>query len=296
MKDSEKEALMDLKGTQTEKNLQTAFAGESQARNRYIFSGQIARKAGLNDVADVFLELAENEGEHARQEFEFLGGLGDVKANIEKAIQGEHLEKENIYPTFAQTARKEGFEEIADFFERMSIVEGTHEQRLRDLLKSLEGVEAFKGKTVMHSEVRMAQVMLPDQANPSGYVHGGEIIKLIDNAAGVVAARHGQQDVVLARVAEITFLSPVEVGNLVLVYAFLTFCSRSSMEVKIEVDAESLITGEKHRANIAYLIMVAIGEDGRPTEIPPLLISTEEQQRLFEEGRARYEAHKKSKK
>lgn len=287
---------MDLKGTQTEKNLQAAFAGECQARNRYIFSGQIARKAGLNDVADVFFELAENEGEHARQEFEFLGGLGDVKANIEKAIQGEHLEKENIYPTFAKTARQEGFTEIADFFEKMTKVEGTHEKRLRDLLKSLEGVEEFKGKTPMHSEVRMAQVMLPDQANPSGYVHGGEIIKLIDNAAGVVAARHSQQDVVLARVAEINFLAPVEVGNLVLVHAYLTFVSRSSMEIRIDLDAESLITGEEQRANIAYLIMVAIGEDGKPTVVPPLLISTEEQERLFEEGEARYEAHKKSKK
>lgn len=287
---------MDLKGTQTEKNLQAAFAGESQARNRYIFSGQIAREAGLNDVADVFFELAENEGEHARQEFEFLGGLGDVKANIEEAIQGEHLEKENIYPRFAKTARQEGFTEIADFFEKMTKVEGTHEKRLRDLLKSLEGVKEFKGKTPMHSEVRMAQVMLPDQANPSGYVHGGEIIKLIDNAAGVVAARHSQQDVVLARVAEINFLAPVEVGNLVLVHAYLTFVSRSSMEIRIDLDAESLITGEEQRANIAYLIMVAIGEDGKPTKVSPLLISTEEQERLFEEGKARYEAHKKSKK
>ncbi len=287
---------MDLKGTQTEKNLQAAFAGESQARNRYIFSGQIAREAGLDDVADVFFELAENEGEHARREFEFLGGLGDVKANIKKAIQGEHLEKEKIYPTFAKIAREEGFAEIADFFEKITKVEGTHEKRLQDLLKSLEGKKEFKGKTVMHSEVKMAQVMLPDQANPSGYVHGGEIIKLIDNAAGVVTARHSQQDVVLARVAEINFLAPVEVGNLVLVHAYLTFTSRSSMEVRIDLDAESLVTGERHRANVAYLIMVAIGEDGKPTEVPPLLISTEEQEKLFEEGRARYEAHKKSKK
>ena len=111
---------MDLKGKKKEKNLQAAFAGESQARNRYIFSGQIARKAGLNDVADVFFELAETEGEHARQWFEFLGGLGDVKANIERAIQGEHLEKENTYPKFAKTARQEGFTEIADFFEKPS--------------------------------------------------------------------------------------------------------------------------------------------------------------------------------
>lgn len=221
-------------------------------------------------------------------------GLGDVRMNIEKAIQGEHLEKEKTYPGFAKVAREEGFQEIADFFERMSAVEGTHEQRLRDLLRSVEGAEEFKGRTVMHSEVRMAQVMLPDQANPSGYVHGGELMKLINNAAGVVAARHSKQDVMLVRVAEVNFLAPVEVGNLVLVHAYLTFVSRSSMEVRIELDAESLMTGESHRANTAYLIMVGIDEDGRPTQVPPLLVSTEEQQRRFEEGRARYEAHKNS--
>lgn len=287
---------MDIKGTRTEKNLQAAFAGESQARNRYLFSGAIAREAGLNDVADVFYELAENEGEHARKEFEFLGGLGDVKTSIKKAIQGERLEKEKIYPEFSKIAREEGFQEIANFFERMKNVEATHEQRLKDLLKSVEGQEEFKGKTVMHSEVKMAQVMLPDQANPSGYVHGGELIKLIDNAAGVVAARHCRQDIVLVRVAEVNFLAPVEVGNLALVHAYLTFVSRSSMEVGIELDAESLITGERYRANTAYLIMVSIDDDGKPTPVPPLLVSTEEQQRRFEEGKARYEAFKRAKK
>jgi acyl-CoA hydrolase len=286
---------MDLKGTQTEKNLLTAFAGESQARNRYLFSGDIARTAGLEQVAAVFYELATNEGEHARAEFEFLGGLGDVKTNIEKAIRSERLEKEEIYPKFARDARREGFQEIADFFERMSAIEGTHEQRLRALLNGLHGIEEFKGKTVRQSEVRMAQVMLPDQANPSGYVHGGELLKLIDNAAGVVAARHGHRDVVLARIAEVNFLAAVEVGNLVLIHAYLTFVSRSSMEIRIDLDAESLLTGETRRANVAYLIMVAIDDEGKPAEIPPLLISTEEQQRLFEEGKARYEANKKVK-
>ena len=219
-----------------------------------------------------------------------------MKTNIEKAIRGERLEKEEMYPKFARDARSEGFQEIADFFERMSAVEGTHEQRLRALLNSLQGTEEFRGKTVMQSEVRMAQVMLPDQANPSGYVHGGELLKLVDNAAGVVAARHSHNDVVLARIAEVSFLAPVEVGNLVLVHAYLTFVSRSSMEVRIDLDAESLLTGETRRANVAYLIMVAIDDNGKPVEVPPLLISTEEQQRLFDEGKARYEAHKQAKK
>jgi acyl-CoA hydrolase/ferritin len=287
---------MSLKGTKTEKNLWKAFAGESQARNRYLFSGDIAKESGFSDVADVFYELAENEGEHARKEFEFLGGLGNVKANIEKAIQGERLEQEKIYPEFARQAKKDGFSEIAAFFERMAVVEGTHEKRLRDLLKSIEGVETFKGKTVRYSEIRMAQVMMPDQANPSGYVHGGELIKLIDNAAGVVAARHCQADIVLARVADISFLAPVEVGNLVLIHAYLTFVSRASMEVRIDLEAESLMTGERYPAIKAYLIMVSIDEDGKPREAPPLLISTEEQQQRFDEGKTRYEAYKKSQK
>jgi acyl-CoA hydrolase/rubrerythrin len=286
---------MDLKGTQTEKNLFAAFAGESQARNRYLFSADLAAKAGMEQVAAVFYELAANEGEHARAEFEFLGGLGDVKTNIEKAIRAERLENREMYPKFARDAKQEGFQEIADFFERMSAVEGTHEKRLHALLNSLQGIEEFRGRTVMQSEVRMAQVMLPDQANPSGYVHGGELLKLVDNAAGVVAARHSHSDVVLARIAEVGFLAPVEVGNLVLVHAYLTFVSRSSMEVRIDLDAESLLSGETRRANVAYLIMVAIDDDGKPVEVPPLLISTEEQQRLFEEGKARYEAHKKAK-
>ncbi|MFC1858408.1 ferritin family protein [Thermodesulfobacteriota bacterium] len=287
---------MKLKGTKTERNLWKAFAGESQARNRYLFSAEIAKEAGLYDIADIFSELAANEGEHARKEFEFLGGLGDVRESIEKAIQGEHLENKKIYPAFARDAKKEGFTEIADYFERMSEVEGTHEQRLRDLLQSMDEGTEFKGRTVLYSAVSMAQVMLPDQANPSGYVHGGELMKIVDNAAGVVAARHCQEDIVLARVADIQFLNPVEVGNLISINARLTFISRSSMEVGIDLDVESLDTGARSRALTAHLVMVAIDEEGVPAEVPPLLISTEEQQRNFDEGKARYEAYKKSKK
>lgn len=285
---------MELTGTRTEKNLRAAFAAESQARSRYIFSGDLASQAGRQEIADVFYELAANETEHARKWFEFLGGIGDVRSALEQAADGEHLEHVDIYPKFAQAAREEGFTEIADFFERMGEVEGTHEQRFRALLKDLDGVEPFRGKTVLHSATRMAQVMLPDQANPSGFVHGGELFKLVDNAAGVAAARHCDEDVVLARVADITYHLPVRIGNLVLVDARLTFASRSTMEVLVEMDAESLDTGEKYRAVTAHLIMVALDEDGKPVEIEPLLISTEEQHRLFEEGKTRYEAHKKA--
>ena len=286
---------MKLAGTKTEKNLWIAFAAESQAHTKYVYYGDIAREAGLHDIADVFYELSANEEEHARKELEFLGGIGEVGVNIEKSAQGERLEHEDVYPRFAREAREEELIEIAAFFERVGHVEATHEQRCRDLLKSLDGSEKFEGRTVLRSTTHMAQVMLPAQANPAGFVHGGELMKMVDNAAAVAAVRHCQRNVVLARVADIQFLRPVPVGSLVLIDARLTFVSRSSMEVTVELNTESLHIGEKNRALTACFIMVAQDEDGKPTEVPPLLISTEEQERLYEKGKARYEEYKKSK-
>jgi len=288
--------MAQLTGSKTEKNLKAAFGNECEARNRYIFSGDTAREAELHDIADVFYELAANEGEHARQEFEFLGGMGELIDSMEKAARLEHLEHANIYPAFAREAREEGFGEIAAFFEKMAAVEGTHEQRLRALLNDLYGKESFKGKTVLRSATQMAQVTLPDQANPAGFVHGGELMKMIDNAAGVAAVRHSQKNVVLARVEEISFHKPVRVGRVVLIEARLTFVSRSSMEVKVRLDVESPRSGRRERAVTAYYVMVALEKDGNPAEVPPLLISTEEQERLHEEGKARHEAYKKTRK
>ncbi len=287
---------MDISGSKTEKNLINAFEGESQARNRYLLSGDKAKLAGLNDVADVFYELAANEGEHAAQEFEFLGGLGDLRSIIEKAAKMEHLEHKNIYPAHARTAREEGYTEIADFFDRMAEVEGTHAQRFQDLLKSMDGIQDFNGRAVLRSATSMAQVTLPDQANLAGFVHGGELMKLIDNAAGVAAARHSQKNIVLARVAEISFVESVRVGSLVIVNAKLTYVSHSMMEVIVELDTESPRSGRSARAVNAILIMVAVDKDGSPVEVAPLLISTEEQQELFEQGKARHEEYKRSKK
>jgi len=285
---------MEIKGTKTEQNLWAAFAAESQVRNRYIYFADAAREEGLHNVADVFHELAANEGEHAKRQFEFLGGIGGVRANIEEAAEWEHREHEEIYPQFAQVAREEGFPEIAKFFTRMSEVEASHRQRCLDLLKDIDGVEEFKGRTVLHSTTAMAQTTLPNQANPAGFVHGGELVKMMDSAAGVAAVRHCQKNVVTARVEEINFYQPVRVGSLVLINAQLTFASRSSMEVRVELDAESPRTGKRSRALSAYFIMVGVDKDGNPTEVPPLLISTEEQERLFNEGEARHQAHKQS--
>jgi acyl-CoA hydrolase len=175
----------------------------------------------------------------------------------------------------------------------MSRVEAKHEEICISLLKTFDEHITPKERTVGHSSVTMAQLMLPHQANPAGYVHGGEIMKIMDNAAGVVAARHAHTNVVTARVDDINFLNPVRVGDLVLVHAMLTFVGRSSMEIRIEVETEHLGSEERRQALSAFFVYVALDPAGRPTEVPPLLITTEEGQRLFEEGRNRYEARRK---
>ncbi|MBI5017033.1 MAG: hypothetical protein HZB55_16300 [Deltaproteobacteria bacterium] len=287
---------MELQGSQTEKNLWAAFAAESQARNRYGYFADAARASGRPDVADVFEQLAANEAEHAKREFELLGGAGELRGNLERAIQGERLEHEEIYPRFAHVARDEGFLEVADFFERMSKVEGAHERLCGELLDAVDGKTEFTGRTVLRSLTRMAQVTLPGQANPSGFVHGGELMKMVDNAAGVAAVRHSQRSVVLARVADIQFHRPVRVGDLVLLEARVTFVSRSSMEVTVELDSEWGGSGRRNRAVTATLIMVAQDKEGNAVEVPPLISSTEEQEKLYQEGKKRYEAYKTAKK
>jgi len=284
---------MDVKGTETEKNLETAFAGESQARNAYIYYAEAAKKAGQPHIADVLLEIAQNEEEHARAHFDFLGGIGDIPANLEAVTEREEYEHTSMYPEFAKTARAEGFQQIADCFERMSEVEGKHEEISRNLLKIFGDRSIPQERTIGHSSVTMAQLMLPHQANPAGYVHGGEIMKIMDNAAGVVAARHAHSNVVTARVDDINFLNPVRVGDLVHVHARLTFVGHSSMEIRIEVETEHLGSEERRQALSAHFIYVALNQRGKPTRVPPLLITTEEGERLFEEGRERYEARRK---
>ncbi|OGN93305.1 MAG: hypothetical protein A2Z75_00365 [Chloroflexi bacterium RBG_13_50_10] len=138
----------------------------------------------------------------------------------------------------------------------------------------------------------MAELMLPHHSNPAGFVHGGELMKMMDNAAGVVAARHSRSSVVTGMVHNIRFLSPVRVGDLVLIHAKLTFTGHSSIEVQVEIDAENLTTGEQRRAMTAHYIMVAVNVEGKAVEVPPLIVITEEEERLFNEGLARYQALK----
>jgi len=127
----------------------------------------------------------------------------------------------------------------------------------------------------------MSQAMMPHQANPFGAVHGGEIIKLMDEAAGVAAVRHCHVNVVTARVDGINFFRPIMVGNLVIINAYLTFVSRSTMDVRVEVVAEDIFKEEQHHALTAHFIMVAVDNKGKPVEVPPLIISSDQEKKLW---------------
>lgn len=134
---------MDLKGTKTEKNLQTAFAGESQARNKYTYFAAKARKDGFNQIADIFEETAHNEMAHAKIWFKLLGGIGTTAENLSEAANGESYEFTEMYPTFAKEAREEGFDRIADLFEGVAAIEKHHEDRYRKLLENVENDLVF---------------------------------------------------------------------------------------------------------------------------------------------------------
>ena len=134
---------MDLKGTKTEHNLRTAFAGESQARNKYTYFASVAKKEGYEQIAALFLETAENEKEHAKLWFKHLGELGDTAANLKAAADGENAEWTDMYAGFAKTAREEGFEALAKQFEGVAAIEERHEERYRKLLKNLEDKLVF---------------------------------------------------------------------------------------------------------------------------------------------------------
>lgn len=131
-------------GTQTEKNLQAAFAGESQARNKYTFFASVAKKQGYEQIAALFLKTADNEKEHAKLWFKELGGIGDTAANLKAAAAGENEEWTQMYKEMAETAREEGFEKLAFLFDGVGKIEKEHEERYLTLLKNLEEGVVFK--------------------------------------------------------------------------------------------------------------------------------------------------------
>lgn len=136
--------MPNLKGTKTEENLQTAFAGESQARNKYTYFASKARKDGYEQIASIFEETAENEKEHAKLWFKLLhGGIGTTAENLKAAADGENYEWTDMYAGFAKTAKEEGFDAIAKLFEGVAAIEKTHEERYRKLLKNVDDGVVF---------------------------------------------------------------------------------------------------------------------------------------------------------
>ncbi len=141
-------------GTQTEKNLQAAFAGESQARNKYTYFASVAKKEGYEQMAEIFLKTAENEKEHAKMWFKELEGIGNTAENLKEAAEGENSEWTDMYAGFADTAEKEGFKELAAKFRLVAAIEKSHEERYRALLKNIELAEVFAKSEVQIWECR----------------------------------------------------------------------------------------------------------------------------------------------
>lgn len=152
---------------------------------------------------------------------------------------------------------------------------------------------AIKAKTVEQSRASIGNLMQPHHANPTGNVHGGEIIKLMDTVAGIVAFRHARTTVVTARVDELEFHLPIHIADLVTCNGQITFVGAHSMEILVTVLVEDIKKSDTTKVGLtAFFTMVAIDENGKPAIVPPLDTTTDEERKLFEEGQKRYLAHK----
>jgi len=135
---------MELKGSKTEKNLWSAFAGESQARNKYTYFSSAAKKEGYEQISNIFNLTADNEKEHAKIWFKLLNGIGTTPENLKAAAGGEHYEWTEMYKNFAEEAKQEGFTDIAGLFKMVAEIEKHHEERYLELLKNIEESKVFK--------------------------------------------------------------------------------------------------------------------------------------------------------
>ena len=169
---------MELKGSQTEKNLMEAFAGESQARNKYTYFASVAKKEGYEQISEIFQHTADNEKEHAKMWFKELKGIGTTAENLLAAAEGENYEWTDMYDGFAKTAEEEGFTELAAKFRMVAAIEKTHEERYRALLKNVETAEVFAKSDVKVWECRncghivvgtVAPEVCPTCAHPQSY-------------------------------------------------------------------------------------------------------------------------------
>ena len=165
-------------GTRTEENLKTAFAGESQARNKYTYFASVAKKEGYEQISALFLKTAENEKEHAKMWFKELEGIGNTAQNLVAAAEGENYEWTDMYAEFAKTAEEEGFLELAEKFRLVALIEKSHEERYRKLLNNVETKQVFEKSTVKVWECRncghlvvgtKAPEICPTCAHPQSY-------------------------------------------------------------------------------------------------------------------------------
>ena len=170
--------MKSLKGTRTEQNLRAAFAGESQARNKYTYFASVAKKEGYEQIAEIFTKTAENEKEHAKLWFKELGELGNTAQNLLAAAEGENYEWTDMYDTFAKVAEEEGFVELAYKFRAVAAIEKTHEERYRALLNNVETKAVFEKSEVKVWECRncghivvgtKAPELCPVCAHPQAY-------------------------------------------------------------------------------------------------------------------------------
>ncbi|MEA3332613.1 MAG: acyl-CoA thioesterase [Pseudomonadota bacterium] len=145
----------------------------------------------------------------------------------------------------------------------------------------------MEGKKVSESMVILSQVMLPHDANPAGNIHGGVIMKLIDNAAGVVAMRHARSNTVTASIDRLDFHYPVYVGDLITLTASLNMVGRTSMEIGVRVESEKMISGKNHHTASAYLTFVALNKEGKSFEVPPLILESDEEKRRQQNAQLR---------
>jgi acyl-CoA hydrolase len=162
---------------------------------------------------------------------------------------------------------------------------GYHEPEVRGM--TFDGSKEPAGKPAGDSEVLMARQMMPADANPWGYVHGGVVMKMVDEAAGSAAIRHARCRVATAAVDYMSFLHPVHVGDLLTLKASVNEVGRTSMEVGVRVETENMLTGERKHTSSAYVVMVALTEEGEPVEIPPVIPETPDQRRRMAAAKIR---------
>ena len=149
------------------------------------------------------------------------------------------------------------------------------------------------GKTCSASRISVAQLMNPEHANPLGNIHGGWIMKLVDEAGALACMRHAQQRVVTVALDQMTFREPILIGDLVTLTAEVSYVGRTSMEVEVRVESENPVSGNKTHTNTAYLVFVALDERGRPVPVPPLIPETDRERRRMEKGEQR-QAYRKA--